>query len=159
MKKNLTLILLAVFNTVGVLAGTVICFHSLSQPLRPPPVVDNYRDMSTEDYLKQFKIFGDKPILYTMDAFTVNLSNQEEDKVVQVEVNFELLDERSFEEIRGKAASVRDTIVKILAQKASGDIASIQGKLYLKDDISIAINKQLDYGFIKGVYFTRFFIQ
>ena len=134
-------------------------YMALNQPLMPTKTVDSYKEMTAEEYLKHFNIFADKPILYKMDAFTVNLANQDEDKVVQVEVNFEMLDERSYEEVMTKTASVRDTIVKILAQKASHDIGSIQGKLYLKDDISIAINKQLEYGFIKGVYFTRFFIQ
>ena len=159
MKKHLVLIILAVFNFLAIGGGVSGFIGSWKEPLKPPPKVDPNADLGTEDYLKKFHIFGEKPILFTMDAFTVNLSNQEEDKVVQVEVNFEMLDERSYEEVTTKSASVRDTIVKILSQKSSGDIASIQGKLYLKDDISVAINKQLDHGFIKGVYFTRFFIQ
>lgn len=159
MKKHLVLIILSVMNVLAVGGGVTLFVFALNEPLKPPPVVDPNASLSTEDYLKKYNIFGDKPILYTMDAFTVNLANQDEDKVVQVEVNFEMLDERSYEEVMSKSASVRDTIVKILASKASGEIASIQGKLYLKDDISVAINKQLDHGFIKGVYFTRFFIQ
>jgi flagellar basal body-associated protein FliL len=159
MIKKLGIFIFAALNFLGIAGGAALIFYSIHQPLKPVKPVDSFKDMSAEEYLKHFKIFGDKPILYSMDAFTVNLANQDEDKVVQVEVNFEMLDERSFEEVTSKTAAVRDTIVKILAQKGSQDIASIQGKLYLKDDISLAINKQLDYGFIKGVYFTRFFIQ
>jgi flagellar basal body-associated protein FliL len=159
MIKKLGIFIFAAVNLIGMGAGASLIFFSINQPLKPEKPVDSFKDMSAEDYLKHFNIFADKPILYKMDAFTVNLANQDEDKVVQVEVNFEMLDERSYEEVMSKSASVRDTIVKILAAKASTDIGSIQGKLYLKDDISSAINKQLSYGFIKGVYFTRFFIQ
>lgn len=159
MKKHLVLIILAVFNLLGLAGGTVLVYTAMTTPLQPPKPVDPDAHLSTEEYLKQFKIFADKPILYTMEAFTVNLANQDEDKVVQVEVNFEMLDERSYAEVMSKSAIVRDTIVKILAQKQSRDIASIQGKLYLKDDMSVEVNQLLDYGFIKGVYFTKFFVQ
>jgi flagellar FliL protein len=115
--------------------------------------------MNTEDYLVYHDIFKDKPILFTLEPFTVNLGHLESDKVIQVELNLEMHDEKSYEEVVGKSAMVRDTVVKVLAQKEYQDLASVQGKLFLKDDLAAEINKQLKYGLIKGVYFTRFIIQ
>lgn len=155
---KLSLIILAVLNLLAIVGGGGLAFYAISESPRPKPVEKPVK-MTLEEYLKKEKVFADKPIVYSLEPFTVNLANQDEEKIVQIEVNIEMLDERSYEEIIGKSAMVRDTVVRILSQKRFQDIASIQGKLFLKDDISLSINKQLDYGFIKDVYFTRFMLQ
>jgi flagellar FliL protein len=155
---KLSLIILAVVNFLCLAGGGTLAFMALMDSPRPK-VEEPKVKMTLEDFLKKEKVFADKPIVYSLEPFTVNLMNQEEEKIVQVEVNLEMLDERSYEEIIGKSAMVRDTVVRILSEKKYQDIASIQGKLFLKDDISLSINKQLDYGFIKDIYFTRFMLQ
>jgi flagellar basal body-associated protein FliL len=150
------LIALIAFNLLGTMAGATFTFIALRDPLVAPAAKS---DMGTEEFLVYNNIFADKPILFTLEPFTVNLGHLETDKVIQIELNLEMHDEKSFEEVVGKSAIVRDTVVKVLSQKDFRDLASIQGKLFLKDDISTEVNKQLNYGLIKGVYFTRFIIQ
>ena len=113
--------------------------------------------MAKEDVYKS-DIFGDKPIIYSLDPFTVNLSGEDE-RIVQIEVTLEMIDEDGFEEVVTMGGHARDTIVHILNGKSYNDIQTIQGKLYLKDEITLALNKQLERSFIKDVFFSRFVIQ
>jgi len=151
-----TLIAVAVLNVLALGAGCYYTFQALHDPLIQKP---EKSDMATEDYLVYHDVFADKPIIFTLEPFTVNLGHLESDKVIRIEVNLEMHDEKSYEEVVSKAATVRDTIVKVLAQKDYQELASVQGKLFLKDDLSMEINKQLKYGLIKGVYFTQFIVQ
>ncbi|MCB9072391.1 MAG: flagellar basal body-associated FliL family protein [Bdellovibrionaceae bacterium] len=148
----------AILNIIGVCGGAYLAFTALREPLVEPPPQD-IKEMTVQQYLHHQNIFTDKPMLYTFDPLTVNLANIDEDRVLQLELNLELMDEKSYEEVVSKSASVRDAVVKILANKKFEDINTVQGKLYLKDDISLAINEQLSQGLIKGVYFTTFFMQ
>jgi len=149
-------VVLIILNLLGTAGGAYFAFNAISEPLVQAPA---HADLSTEDYLVYHNIFSDKPILYSLDPFMVNLANVESDKTVMIELNLEMHDEKSYEEIVNKTALVRDTVVKVIAQKHYEDISSVQGKLFLKDDISEEVNKQLKYGLIKGVYFSKFLVQ
>lgn len=151
------LIVLAVLNLIGVLGGGALTFMALSEPLIEPTSKDA-KDMLISEYLHHQKIFGEKPIIFSFDPLTVNLSDATEERVVQLELNLEMMDEKSFEEVVTRQAAVRDAVVKILAQKKYEELNTVQGKLFLKDDISMAVNQQLSRGLIKGVYFTSFFM-
>lgn len=154
--NKLLLIALAVFNLLGLGGGAALTYLAISEPLVQKPVKT---DMSTEEFLLHHKIFNDKPIIYTLDPFTVNLANVEEDKKVLIEVNIELNDEKSFQEVVDSSAIVRDAVVTILAKHEHADIATIQGKLSLKDEIALSVNKHLKTSMIRGVYFTKFFVE
>lgn len=148
--------LFAAVNILSLLIGTVLCFSAMNQAV-------NYfsiqKDFTLEEYLAFHKVFPDRPILYSLEAFTVNLADDDEEKMAQVEVSLEIMDELGYEELITKKAFVRDTVVKVLSQKNSDELGSIQGKLFLKDDIALAVNQDLTKAFVKGVYFTRFLIQ
>jgi flagellar protein FliL len=153
-----TFLALAVLNLMGVLGGGFLTYSALSEPLLEP-LPQGIKEMTTAEYLHHQNIFLEKPMLYTFDPLTVNLADIDEDRMLQLELNLELMDEKSYEEVVTRSAAVRDAVVKILAQKKYADLNSVQGKLYLKDDISLAVNEQLSQGLIKGIYFTSFYMQ
>ena len=93
MKKILLFALLG-FNLVGLGGGAFFAYMAIKEPLVKEPVKN---EMSTEEFLVHNNIFNDKPIIFTLDPFTVNLANIEEDKKVLIEVNIELNDEKSFQ--------------------------------------------------------------
>lgn len=105
------------------------------------------------------EIFEGEPVTYSLESFTVNLGDTDQERIVQVKVTLELLDEKGFEEVVSMGAHARDTIVQILNGKQFMELQSIQGKLFLKDEITVALNQQLRQGFIKDVYFSRFVLQ
>lgn len=154
--NKILFVALLVLNVLGLGGGAALTYMAITVPLVEKPAKS---DLTTEEYLIHHKIFNDKPIIYTLDPFTVNLANIEEDKKVLIEVNLELNDEKSFQEVVGSSAIVRDAVVTILAKHEHADIATIQGKLSLKDEIALSVNKQLKDSMIRGVYFTKFFVE
>ncbi len=108
--------------------------------------------------LQQSSLFGDgEPILYTMEAYTVNLSTPRH--VLNVELTLEMLNEDGFEEVVTLGPRARDAVMRILSAKTIEELESIQGKLQLKDQISLSINDFLKTGVVKDVFFSHFVVQ
>ena len=106
----------------------------------------------------------DVPLVYTMEKFKVNLDGdplKDPKRTIQLEVNLEMLSKDGFEEVMNhdKRAMARDRILHILGTKTFSDLESIQGKLFLKDQIATEISGLLDKGIVKDVYFTDFVVQ
>ncbi len=98
------------------------------------------------------------PIMYTLDKFTVNLDGTPK-RFIQTEISLEMLDEKGFEEVVTLGAQARDAIVRLLNAKTFTDIETIQGKLFLKDQIAMTLNQLLKKGVVRGVYFSDFLVQ
>jgi len=104
------------------------------------------------------------PLIFTMDKFTVNLAGdplKDPRRTIQLEVNLEMLNKDGFEEVIDTAqrAKARDKIIQILGNKSYNEVETIQGKLFLKDQIASELNSLLDKGIVKDVYFTNFVVQ
>ena len=101
--------------------------------------------------------FGDSPMIYTMDKFVVNLAGMPKHKI-RLQVNLDMISPVAFQEIMDfeYRAKARDRIVKLLTEKTVDDLATIQGKLFLKDKIVAEVNQILNKGLVKDVYFTDF---
>lgn len=99
-----------------------------------------------------------EPVMYTMPGFLVNLDG-EPNRLIKVEMTFEMLDKEGFEEIVRNSPAARDEIVRILNRKRFDDVESIQGKLFLKDQIAVALNRSMNAGVIKDIYFNQFLVQ
>lgn len=108
------------------------------------------RESSTE--------IGKESVLFTMPAFTTNLSGSPR-RLIKVEMTFEMLDKEGFEEIVRNSPRARDEIMRILNRKTFDDVETIQGKLSLKDSIAVTLNQSLKSGVIKDIYFSEFQVQ
>ena len=97
------------------------------------------------------------PMLYTMEPLVVNLGKNPH--ILRVSMSLEMLDGDSFEEIMDRSAEVRDQVFQILHKKSFDDLESIQGKLFLKDDIAKNLNAMLRKGVVKDIYFNEFIVQ
>lgn len=151
--RNLPTIIL-VFNFIGMGVGGYLAYMG-TLGLTPKVV----REMEARKYIYDEAVFKDKPVTYSLEPFTVNLSDPDDSRIVQIKVTLEMLDEDGFEEVVSMGAHARDTIVHILNGKEFPELQTIQGKLFLKDEITVALNKQLKRSFIKDVYFSRFVLQ
>ncbi len=107
-----------------------------------------------EDRLKREK----SDIRFTFEPFTINLDDRPR-KLVNTTIQLEFLDEEGYVEIVEKTPKARDEIVKIINGKKFTDIETIQGKLFLKDQIMASMNKILQKGTVKDVYFEDFVVQ
>lgn len=119
---------------------------------------ESIKEDKARELIYNEEVFEGKPITYSLDPFTVNLAGDSE-RIVQIKVTLEMLDENGFEEVVSMGAHARDTIVHILNGKSFDELQSIQGKLFLKDEITVALNEQLNESFIKDIYFSRFVLQ
>ena len=146
-------LLLIVFDVLGVRAGVYMTYLGTIGTSKQA-----VRESDAHKELVENTVFGDKPIVYSLDPFTVNLSGEDE-RIVQIKVSLEMIDEDGFEEVVSMGAHARDTIVQILNAKEYEDLESIQGKLFLKDEITVALNKQMKRSFIKDIYFSGFVLQ
>lgn len=101
--------------------------------------------------------FDKAPMVYTMDQFVVNLSGLPK-RTIRLQINLDMIGPEAFQEIMDfeNRAKARDKIVRILNDKTFDDLETIQGKLFLKDKIVEEVNKTLNRGLVKDVYFTDF---
>ena len=74
-------------------------------------------------------------------------------------MSIEMLSEEGFEELITQGGKARDEIVNILNNKRFEDLESIQGKLFLKDQIARRVNSYLERGVVKDIYFSDFVVQ
>lgn len=119
------------------------------------PTVNEYTENEKLEEMRKY--MESNPIVYTMDTFTINLKGAT--RTIRMSLSLEMLSEEGFEEVISKNEMARDEIVKIINSKKFDEIESIQGKLFLKDQIASSINSILEKGVIKDVYFGDFVVQ
>ncbi len=161
-KVNIGLILTFVLVAVNlvVVGGGAYMTYAATLGWEPPSLREDeliqLRKLASESDLAE----NEQPLVYTMERITANLSGEPK-RMVQVEVNLEMLNRAGFEEVVDveRRARARDRILNILSETSFSDIESIQGKLYLKDEIAKQLNVILDRGVVKNVYFSQFVVQ
>jgi flagellar FliL protein len=123
-----------------------------------PPV---YTDDDASARLKAEQQEMEKlPLIFTMDPFEANL-NDTPVRGIQVEVSVEMMNREGYEELidSDNQAKVRDQILHILQNKSYDDVATVQGKLFLKDQFSQSLNMILSKGIVKEIFFSQFKIE
>jgi flagellar protein FliL len=158
-KKNvvgkLLMPFLAVVN-LAVMGGGAFLTYQATLGYKPPVL----REPAAFEALKKERETSavGEPVMYTMPPFTVNLAGVPR-RLIRVEMTFEMLDKYGFEEIVRNSPIARDQIVRILNNKSFDDVETIQGKLFLKDQIAVTLNQQLRAGVIKDIFFNEFIVQ
>lgn len=148
-------LLLAVLNLVVMGGGGVLIYRSTLGYERPSVREDVVlAELEKERESEE----NAEAILFTMEPFTVNLNGSPR-RVIRVEMSLEMLDKEGFEEVVTLGPSARDAVVRILNGKEFKDVETIQGKLFLKDQIAVALNGRLKKGVVKDVFFNEFLVQ
>lgn len=153
--KKLALPLFIVANLAVLGAGSFMTYQATLGWVRP-----SVREPAALEQLKaERETEGVRDsVLYTMPTFTVNLDGQPK-RLIRVSLTLEMLDKDGFEEVVRNSPAARDSIVRILNSKTYDDVETIQGKLFLKDQIAVTLNKSLKDGVVKDVYFSDFLVQ
>ncbi len=97
--------------------------------------------------------------MYPLDKFTVNLMSENGRRYLVVKMNLEEDGEELTPELDKKTPLIRDIVISILSSKTVEEITTAKGKAKLKDEIIAQINKHLEDGEIRHIYFTEFVIQ
>jgi flagellar FliL protein len=96
--------------------------------------------------------------MINLDMFTVNLSTpgSVSPKFIRVSISLEVPTEDVESEVNFKVPQVRNTIIDLINSKRPTDLAAVEGREYLKEEIKTSINSFLVSGKVKSVYFTGF---
>lgn len=165
-------IILSIVNTVATLAMVGVLFVSFQGNKKKPTVDDIAADAPAANAEghgggeaashggaaqggKKNSQFGK---MVTLDQFTVNLSTpgSVSPKFVRVNISLEVPNEDTESEVAQKMPQVRNAIIDLFNSKRSSDLATAEGRDYLKEEIRNALNSFMMNGKVKGVFFTNF---
>ena len=104
------------------------------------------------------KSLEETPVLYSMETFNTNLEGLPR-RFVRLEMSVEMYNKEGFEELVTLGGESRDAITRILNSKKFEEIESVQGKLFLKNEVIDHLNEALERGVVKNIYFTKFQVQ
>jgi flagellar protein FliL len=134
-----TIVLLGVGGYVGwsQLKGGALAAHAEkpAPPATPPPVV-------------------------TIKPFVVNLQESGDmPRYLKLEFDLELRPGSQVKELDQRMSEIRDAVIVLLGSKRSQDLASVEGKDRLRDEIITRINSRLQASTANRVFFKEFIIQ
>lgn len=98
------------------------------------------------------------PFLYSLDPFIVNLFDPKSVRYLKVTLQLELADIKK-EEVDTQVPKIRDSLIILISSKKLEEVASMEGKLRLREEILFRINRILGEGKTREIYFTDFVVQ
>jgi len=131
------------------------------QPNRAIAEKSSPEEVLKEEEKKEEKKKAEKgeKVTYELDPFIVNLMDENGRRYLRVKMDLVLSSKKAQEEIEKKKPEIRDAILMTLSGKRFMDIASLEGKMRLRDEIKENVDKLLMSGKVLDVYFTEFIVQ
>jgi len=108
---------------------------------------------------KKEEVKKEDGVMFALDPFVVNLSDQGTARFLKVSMQLELSSQSIMESAKAKTPPIRDAIINLLTSKTSEMVMSSEGKLQLKDEINLMVNQILGNNTVKNVYLTEFVMQ
>lgn len=81
------------------------------------------------------------PIFEKLETFTVNLAGGE--RFLQVDMTFKIADAKVSEEIKLRMPEIRDSVLRLLSSKQADELATVEGKMKLSEEIKKQANHLL----------------
>jgi flagellar FliL protein len=97
--------------------------------------------------------------LFPLDTFIVNLADQARNRYLRVTMDLELIEASDADKLNERLPQVRDSILMILPSKRFDDIASMEGKTALRDEIIAKLNSFYTKDVVSNIFFTEFVVQ
>ena len=97
--------------------------------------------------------------IHKMEPFIVNLADPGGRRYFKVQVVLEFDKAALQDELKQRRAQLRSNIILLLTSKTYTQVATMAGKIKLRNQIIRAINKVLTKGKVYSLYFTDFVIQ
>lgn len=137
--------------TVGLAAGFFMMWGKLSEINTQAPPTANI-----EIGQNQMAQLGP---LFSLETFIVNLADEERSRYLRVTMDLELVAATDTEKLNQRLPQVRDRILMILPSKRFEEIASVDGKTALRDEIISKLNSLFPRTVITNIFFTEFVVQ
>ncbi len=99
------------------------------------------------------------PEIVTLDPFVVNLADPLGRRFLRMTLDVEVLNRAAIADVQRNNSRIRDAVILLLAGKSFADLASMEGKITLKNQIVERLNQIVGGGRVTNVYFTEFVVQ
>ena len=96
---------------------------------------------------------------HQFEGFTVNAAGSGGARFLMVNIGVEAQKEATLEELKSREIVVRDTIIKLLSVRTAEELARIETRHELKEQVRSAFNGILSKGSVDRVYFTQYVLQ
>ena len=97
--------------------------------------------------------------LYSLDTFIVNLADAGRNRYLRVTMDLELAASTDAGTLSERLPQVRDSILMILPSKQFDEIAGMEGKIALRDEIIDKLNSLFARTVVTNIFFTEFVVQ
>jgi flagellar FliL protein len=157
--SNLGKILAIIFLVinVGVSGAGLFMVYQATIGWHAPKYTEETASKELEANMKELDSL---PLVYTLEPFKANLDGLPV-RAVEIEVSVEMMNRQGFEELidADNIVRIRDTIIRILQSKNYDNLETVQGKLFLKDQIALSLNEILIRGVVKDIFFSQFKVE
>lgn len=99
----------------------------------------------------------EKPVLFKMEPFVVNL--MDEGRFMKIGIEVQLADKKFEKLVEERIPLLRDAVIILLSSKSFAAISGPEGKFQLKDELLVRINQAIGQDVVKNLFFTEFVIQ
>ncbi len=99
------------------------------------------------------------PLFFPLEPFILNLADIDSNRYLKISVTLEFNDTKGTQDAEARIPQIRDAMILLMSSLTYGDIHSIEGKITLQSEIQNRLNKILDAGSVKRVYFTDLVVQ
>jgi flagellar FliL protein len=137
--------------TIGLAAGFFMMWGKLSE-------INSQAAPTANIDINQGQI-GQLGPLFPLETFIVNLADEERNRYLRITMDLELVASTDSEKLNQRLPQVRDRILMILPSKRFDEIASVEGKTALRDEIINKLNSLFPKTVITNIFFTEFVVQ
>ncbi|MCT4535836.1 flagellar basal body-associated protein FliL [Halodesulfovibrio sp.] len=97
--------------------------------------------------------------IITLPTFLVNLSDPLGRRYIKLTLDVEVASPDAAQVLENAGAKVRDAVILLLSSKSYADLASLESKLLLKNELVTRLNQIIGSSKVVRVYFTELVIQ
>ncbi len=162
---NKFILLLVILQAVTLVAlvglGAFVYLNSKKAPSPNIPAVANVNiaPKQKQQEKKKKEVEVKEEVICELDPFIVNLMDEGGRRYLRVKMNLVLSSKKTEEEVKKKTPEIRDAVLMTLSGKRFADIATLEGKMRLRDELKESINRLLMSGKVIQIYFTEFVVQ
>ena len=150
--SNLLIILLPVVLISSVLGGW-IAYSQYPTLAKIAGVINGEEEEEEENEALEFGEFME------LSNIVVNPSDSDGRRLLMISLGMETSETSTLESVTAREMVVRDTIIKILGTRTVEELANIEHRTQIKDELRLAVNGILNEGEISRMYFTQYVLQ
>jgi flagellar FliL protein len=98
-------------------------------------------------------------VFMTLEPFLVNLADKETRRYLKLKVELEVENEKALKELEKSLPRLRDSIIMLLSSKTYLDLASVEGKQQLKQELKKRVTALPGGNKVGDLFFTEFVAQ